>query len=193
MAPNMLQLIPARMVTVRLRRRRATLNSSSMIPIGNRSAGLRASTGMAALLASMLMLSGGLASSTPIGSTPPTVIVRHTPAPSNEIGHFRAGSVSTTELQVTVDYAYGGSHGADEIFLHAAALRGKDIKSRIPGTGFPGEAVSVGRGSVTLTITKTPVLDTGAFTSTSVRVCLVSMKRRSAFLCRNFPHMNEWE
>ncbi len=30
-------------------------------------------------------------------------------------------------------------------------------------------------------------------TSTSVRVCLISLQKRSAFLCRNFAHTKEWD
>jgi len=98
-------------------------------------------------------------------------------------------------MEVTVDYAYAGDQGTEDVFLHAAALQHyspvEGLRNRVPGTGFPGEAVEVGNGRVTLTIAR--VVDGDASTSTSVRVCLISIPKHSAFLCRNFAHTKEWD
>jgi phospholipid transport system substrate-binding protein len=118
---------------------------------------------------------------------------RPTPPPENEIREFRLAEGSGREMNVAVAYTYAGDHGQDDVFLHAGALLGEELGSRVPGTNFPGEPVSSGRGSVTLTITKTRVDDTGTFTSRTLRACLVSLRTRSVFLCRNFPLVHEWD
>lgn len=116
-------------------------------------------------------------------------------SPKNEITNLQAESLSGQSMQVTVDYAYAGDQGVEDVFLHAAALEyylhGEGVRSRVPGTGFPGAAVSVGSGRITLTITR--VVEGDLSTSTSVRVCLISLQKRSAFLCRNFAHTKEWD
>jgi len=124
---------------------------------------------------------------TPADASPPT------PPPDNEIRDFRLAEGSGREMHVAVEYSYRGDHGSDDVFLHAGALLGEELASRVPGTNFPGEPVSSGSGSVTLTITKTRVEDTGAFTSRTLRACLVSLRTRSVFLCRNFPLVHEWD
>jgi hypothetical protein len=116
-------------------------------------------------------------------------------SPKNEIITLEAESLSGQAMQVTVDYAYAGDQGTEDVFLHAAALQHyspvEGLRNRVPGTGFPGEAVEVGNGRVTLTIAR--VVDGDASTSTSVRVCLISIPKHSAFLCRNFAHTKEWD
>jgi hypothetical protein len=116
-------------------------------------------------------------------------------ASKNEITQVSAESLSGQAMRVTIDYAYAGDYGTEDVFLHAAALRdyfhGQGLRGRVPGTGFPGEAVAVGNGRVTLTINR--VVEGDALTSTAVRVCLVSLPRRAAFLCRNFAHTKEWD
>ncbi len=114
-----------------------------------------------------------------------------TSSPLNMIRHFRAESVSGRELQVSVDYRYAGDHGPNEIFVHAAALQTDAWRSRVPGTSFPEAPVGIGEGSVTINITKVP--DTGAATSTRVRVCMVSIRDRSAFFCETFPFTKGWD
>lgn len=110
----------------------------------------------------------------------------------NEIRHFRAVNVSGHEMQVVVDYAYAGDHGRSDIFIHAAALeQGDELRSRVPGTSFPFAAISVGDGSATIHITKQS--DTGASVSTRVKVCMVSIKSRSAFVCQIFPYLKAWD
>jgi len=118
---------------------------------------------------------------------------RPTRPAENEIRDFRLAEGSGREMHVAVEYSYAGDHGPDDVFLHAGALLGQELASRVPGTNFPGEPVSSGSGSVTLTITKTRVDDTGAFTSRTLRACLVSLRTRSVFLCRNFPLVHEWD
>ena len=112
-------------------------------------------------------------------------------SPLNMIRNFRAESVSGRELQVTVDYRYAGDHGPNEIFVHAAALRTDAWGSRVPGTSFPEAPVGIGEGSVSINITKVP--DTGVATSTRVRVCMVSIRDRSAFFCETFPFTKGWD
>ena len=116
-------------------------------------------------------------------------------SPKNEIITLQAESLSGQAMQVTVDYAYAGDQGTEDVFLHAAALQHysqvEGLRNRVPGTGFPGEAVEVGNGRVTLTIAR--VVEGDASTSTSVRVCLVSLPKHSAFLCRNFAHTKDWD
>ncbi len=116
-------------------------------------------------------------------------------SPKNEIITLQAESLSGQAMQVTVDYAYAGDQGTEDVFLHAAALQHysqvEGLRNRVPGTGFPGEAVEVGNGRVTLTIAR--VVEGDASTSTSVRVCLISIPKHSAFLCRNFAHTKEWD
>jgi hypothetical protein len=110
----------------------------------------------------------------------------------NEIRHFRAVNVSGHEIEVVVDYAYAGDHGRSDIFIHAAALeQGEELRSRVPGTSFPFAAIGVGDGSVSIRITKQP--DTGASVSTRVKVCMVSIKSRSAFVCQVFPYLKAWD
>jgi hypothetical protein len=131
------------------------------------------------------------AARTPVVGRP----VAHRDAPRNEITQVAAESLSGQALRVTIDYAYAGDYGTEDVFLHAAALRdyrhGPGLRARVPGTGFPGEAVAVGNGRVTLTINR--VVEGDVLTSTAVRVCLVSLPKRSAFLCRNFAHTKEWD
>jgi hypothetical protein len=116
-------------------------------------------------------------------------------SPKNEIITLQAESLSGQAMQVTVDYAYAGDQGTEDVFLHAAALQHysqlEGLRNRVPGTGFPGEAVEVGNGRVTLTIAR--VVEGDASISTSVRVCLISIPKHSAFLCRNFAHTKEWD
>ena len=116
-------------------------------------------------------------------------------SPKNEIITLEAESLSGQAMQVTVDYAYAGDQGTEDVFLHAAALQHysqlEGLRNRVPGTGFPGEAVEIGNGRVTLTIAR--VVEGDASTSTSVRVCLISIPKHSAFLCRNFAHTKEWD
>ena len=116
-------------------------------------------------------------------------------SPKNEIITLQAESLSGQAMQVTVDYAYAGDQGTEDVFLHAAALQHysqvEGLRNRVPGTGFPGEVVEVGSGRITLTIAR--VVEGDASTSTSVRVCLVSLPKHSAFLCRNFAHIKDWD
>ena len=116
-------------------------------------------------------------------------------SPKNEIITLQAESLSGQAMQVTVDYAYAGDQGTEDVFLHAAALQHysqvEGLRNRVPGTGFPGEAVEIGNGRVTLTIAR--VVEGDASTSTSVRVCLISIPKHSAFLCRNFAHIKDWD
>jgi hypothetical protein len=121
----------------------------------------------------------------------PARVVSRAATPRTEITGLRLAESSGREMRVTVRYVYVGEQGQDDVFLHAAALLGDGLRSRVPGTTFPGEPVNVGTGSVTLAITK--VLDTGAFTSRAVRACLVSLRARQAFVCRNFPLRYAWE
>ena len=123
----------------------------------------------------------------------PVPASRQTPTPRNEIRDLRLAEVSGREMQVAVGYTYAGDHGLDDVFLHAAALLGEELGSRVPGTNFPGEPVSTGSGSVTLTITRTSLLGGGACTSRTLRACLVSFRTRSVFLCRDFQLVYEWE
>ena len=113
------------------------------------------------------------------------------PAPRNDIRNFRAESVSGREMKVTVDYSYVGDHGVGEIFMHAVALQHDGWSSRVPGTGFPETAISVGDGRATINIEK--VENTGSAISTHVKVCMVSIRDRSAFVCKNFPYTKAWE
>lgn len=113
------------------------------------------------------------------------------PAARNEIRNFRAASLSGTEMEVTVDYAYVGDHGAKDVFLHAMALQSDDRASRVPGTSFPDAAIHVGDGSVTIHIRKLP--DTPRATSSKVRICMVSLPYRTAFACRTFECAKAWE
>ena len=116
-------------------------------------------------------------------------------SPKNEIITLQAESLSGQAMQVTVDYAYAGDQGTEDVFLHAAALQHysqvEGLRNRVPGTGFPGEAVEIGNGRITLTIAR--VVEGDASTSTSVRVCFISIPKHSAFLCRNFAHTKEWD
>lgn len=134
------------------------------------------------------------------GALPANPVARARPArqtrPSvprlpNQIGTFRAESVSGRELAVTVDYSYGGDYGEQDIFLHAVALREEGWQSRVPGTSFPGAPVAVGKGRVTLRIVK--VLESEETTSEHVKVCMVSIRKRSAFLCRTFEYAQRWD
>jgi len=110
----------------------------------------------------------------------------------NEIRHIRAVNVSGHEIEVVVDYAYAGDHGRSDIFIHAAALeQGEELRSRVPGTSFPFAAIGIGDGSVTIHITKQA--DTGPSVSTRVKVCMVSIKSRSAFVCQIFPYLKAWD
>ena len=117
--------------------------------------------------------------------------VRALPLPTNELRNLQAESVAGPEVRLSIEYRYGGDHGVRDVFLHAAVLQSDEWKSRVPGTSFPGVAVGVGEGSATVSIVKVP--DTGASTSTIVRVCLVSLPDRSAFLCRNFDFTKVWD
>ena len=113
------------------------------------------------------------------------------PAPGNEIRNFRAESVSEREMKVSVDYSYVGDHGVGEIFMHAVALQNDGWSSRVPGTSFPDTAIGVGEGRATINITK--LENTGSAISTHVKVCMVSIRDRSAFVCKNFPYTKSWE
>src|SRR5689334_11267844 len=52
----------------------------------------------------------------------------------NEITNLQAESLSGQSMQVTVDYAYAGDQGVEDVFLHAAALEyylhGEGVRSR---------------------------------------------------------------
>jgi hypothetical protein len=120
----------------------------------------------------------------------PVHVAAPLPVPRNEIRRFQAASVSDEEIEVVVDYVYVGDQGEREVFMHAAVLRTDEWASRVSGTGFPGAAVGVGSGRVTINIRKVP--DTGPAISTKVRVCMVSLTRRSAFLCENFDFTKAW-
>jgi hypothetical protein len=112
--------------------------------------------------------------------------------PRNEIRRVRVASVSGHELRVVVDYAYDGDHGTNDIFIHAAALEeGDELRHRVPGTSFPFAPIGVGDGSVTISIAKQS--DTGPSVSTRVKVCMVSIKSRSAFACQIFPYFKAWD
>ncbi len=113
------------------------------------------------------------------------------PTPRNDIRNFRAVDVSGRELRVIVDYAYTGDYGTSEIFMHAVALGRDEWKSRMPGTSFPYSAIAVGDGTVTINISKQP--DTPPATSTVIKVCMVSIKKRAAFMCETFPYTKAWE
>jgi hypothetical protein len=122
---------------------------------------------------------------------PPAVATRVAPTPvTNAIRDATAVSLADNELQVTVDYAYAGDHGRRDIYLHAAALQTDDWKSRVPGTSFPEAPVEVGDGTVTITIKR--VFDNAGATSTRIKVCMVSIQHRSAFLCKTFPFTKAW-
>ncbi len=118
-------------------------------------------------------------------------VPRKRPEPRNEIRNFRAVSLSGQEMQVTVDYAYVGDHGGQDVFMHAVALQSDEWVSRVPGTSFPEAPIDVGDGSVTITIRK--VVETGAAASAKVKVCMVSIRSRSAFVCKTFDYAKEWE
>jgi lipopolysaccharide/colanic/teichoic acid biosynthesis glycosyltransferase len=109
---------------------------------------------------------------------------------TNAIRSVSAVDLGEDELRVTVDYAYGGDFGHRDIFLHAVALQTDDWKSRVPGTSFPEASVQVGDGTVEITIKK--VLGAAATTSTRIKVCMVSIQHRSAFLCETFPFTKAW-
>ncbi len=113
------------------------------------------------------------------------------PIAHNEIRNFRAVDVSGQELRITVDYAYAGDYGASEIFMHAVALERDEWTSRVPGTGFPYASIGVGGGTVTIDISRQP--DTPPATSTVVKVCMVSIKKRAAFMCQTFAYTKTWE
>jgi hypothetical protein len=116
----------------------------------------------------------------------PAVLLR------NEIRRLRVANVSGHELRVVVDYAYDGDHGTSDVFMHVAALQeGEDLRSRVPGTSFPFAPIGVGDGSVTISIAKQS--DTGPSVSTRVKVCMVSIKSRSAFVCQIFPYIKAWD
>jgi hypothetical protein len=128
----------------------------------------------------------------PAARAKPTVLPENLlPTPRNEIRNFRAVEGSGRELRVTVDYAYIGDHSTSEIFMHAVALERDEWKSRVPGTGFPYSAIAVGDGTVTINISKQP--DTPPATSTVIKVCMVSIKKRAAFMCETFPYTKAWE
>jgi hypothetical protein len=61
----------------------------------------------------------------------------------------------------------------------------------VPGTSFPEAPIGIGAGNVSINITKIP--DTGMSTSTRIRVCMVSIRDRSAFFCETFPFTKGWE
>jgi hypothetical protein len=107
-----------------------------------------------------------------------------------EFRGLAATLVSELEMRVTVDYTYIGDQGRDEVFVHAAALQHDDLESRVSGTGFPGSPIHVGQGTAAIAITKVP--GTGPARSTSVMVCMVSLRRRSAFHCQTFPFTMSW-
>ena len=94
-------------------------------------------------------------------------------------------------MKVTVDYLYVGDHGVSEIFMHAVALQNHGWSSRVPGTGFPETAISVGDGRATINITK--IESTGSAISTHVKVSMVSIRDRSAFVCKDFPYTKSWD
>jgi hypothetical protein len=120
-------------------------------------------------------------------------VSRAGPAPvtRNAIHNFRAVSLSGGEMEVTVDYDYAGTHGAKDVFLHAAALQDESWSSRVPGTSFPEAKISPGSGSVKISITKLP--NSGNATSTRVKLCMVSIPTRSAFACETFAYAKDWE
>ncbi len=122
-------------------------------------------------------------------AAPPSVPVARVPT-RNHLGRFTATELSTDAVQVALDYKYVGDQGRDEVFVHAAALEGENPASRIPGTGFPGEPIAVGSGHVMIRIDRLP--DAGPAASTHIRVCMVSLRTRSAFLCETFPFAKAW-
>jgi hypothetical protein len=121
----------------------------------------------------------------------PVPTPRGEPTPRNAIRNFRALSLSGSEMEVTVDYQYTGTHGSKDVFLHAAALQDHQWSSRVPGTGFPDARIKVGSGTVTISITK--AADTGNATSTRVRACMVSIPTRAAFACETFAFSKDWK
>jgi len=110
----------------------------------------------------------------------------------DEIRHFRVVDVSGHEIQVIVDYAYGGDQGTRDVFIHAAALQeGEELRSRVPGTSFPFAPIRVGGGSATISITKQS--DTGPSVSTRIKICMVSIRTQAAFVCQTFPYTKAWD
>lgn len=110
----------------------------------------------------------------------------------NEIRHFRVVNVSGHEIQVVIDYAYAGDQGTRDVFIHAAALQeGEELRHRVPGTSFPFAPIRVGDGSATISITKQS--DTGPSVSTRIKICMVSIRTRAAFVCETFPYTKAWD
>ncbi|PYN09247.1 MAG: hypothetical protein DME06_15485 [Candidatus Rokuibacteriota bacterium] len=110
----------------------------------------------------------------------------------NEIRHFRVVNVSGHEIQVVIDYAYAGDQGTRDVFIHAAALQeGDELRRRVPGTSFPFAPIRVGNGSATIDITKQS--DTGPSVSTRIKICMVSIRTRAAFVCETFPYTKAWD
>ena len=110
----------------------------------------------------------------------------------NEIRHFRVVNVSGHEIQVVIDYAYAGDQGTRDVFIHAAALQeGDELRRRVPGTSFPFAPIRVGDGSATISITKQS--DTGPSVSTRIKICMVSIRTRAAFVCETFPYTKAWD
>jgi hypothetical protein len=108
----------------------------------------------------------------------------------NQLAQVTATDVSPEAVQVALDYRYVGDQGRDEVFIHAAALQGDDTASLVPGTEFPGAPIAVGSGRVTITIGRVP--DAAPAASTHIRVCMVSLRTRSVFLCETFPFGKAW-
>ena len=130
---------------------------------------------------------------TPAPAVPPAVSPPPTPPPPslparNDIRNFRATDVSNNEVQVTVDYTYTGNFGASEIPVGAAALQGDG--NEIPGLGYRPARAKVGDGTATLNLYAD--LRTGAYASTTIRVCLVDTSRRTKSYCETFPYRKTW-
>ena len=104
----------------------------------------------------------------------------------NSIGNFRAGSVSSAELRITVDYRFLPS-GEGTVRIHATPQQ--------QGGVFDPRTVDVdqllverGAHTATMRIVKRP--GGPAFTSVAIRVCMFTSGQ--ALLCKDFTHLKTW-
>jgi hypothetical protein len=105
----------------------------------------------------------------------------------NNIRNFKLTDISSTEIEITLDYHYAGGFGTQDVFIHATPEEAGGV-FHPQNVEFDEAPVQLGDNTAKLRVKKR--FDSQDFTSVQIRVCMSTLT--DAILCKNFPHTKRW-